>query len=358
MNCSELATGKMYRNNRIYGNNKALNQYSELEPDNPIWGEIQHSLEFKFELLKGIDSPRLVRAFLTWRKEDAKLANSYFGNKWKFLSIGDPFLYQCQSDSLPSTLATKSRILIVPRYQREESQDNRLNRHYELAKRFRSRSNSDIEVSLHPGEQNDKEVRGIYDSANILIRQPIFFFDVDYLEKEVRYLSSVAEIHSNYVGPTLLRAIYLGAKGFLDENSRQSKISVITSKIFRKQSTTEAEFEFASKLLGVESIRTKGELGSILTGNINSKITAQLRKIKFLSEMNVPGRLISRKRENIKVLCTKCISLSFIRVRNKLYFCNSCGFVPRKTDDYFCMCCNTYGKIGELSDHLASLPVH
>lgn len=348
----------MYKNNRIYGNSRVLNHYAGRSSDNPIWGEVQHSLEFNFELLKILRTPRLVKAFFTWRIEDAKLGNSYFGKNWKFIPIGDPFLYQCKLIEKYLESAHKSRVLIAPRYFRDQSQTNRLKEHSEIALKYLPNGSPEFEVSLHPGERNDYSVRRIYESAGISIRNPPDFFDEDYLEKEAKYLSSFAEVHTNYIGPTLLRAVYLGAQGSLFEWHEKSTTLISKDGIFNDKSSNLKQLEFASKNLGLESMRTQEELNSILGGGVSIYPARQLRKLKFAYEMNLISKLFSHRVDNIKVLCTKCIQMNDTKSRFGLYICNSCGHPPRKTEDFLCKNCDFFGKISDLNDHLTNNPLH
>jgi len=348
----------MYKNNRIYGNSRVLNHYVGRTSDSPIWAEIQHSLEFNFELLKKLRTPRLVKAFFTWRNEDAKLGNSFFGEKWKFIPIGDPFLYQCKLSEKVLESIQKSKVLIAPRYIREQSQAIRLNQHSEIALKYSTQGSPEFEVSLHPGERYDDSLRRIYESAGISIRNPPDFFDEDYLEKEAKYLSSFAEVHTNYIGPTLLRTVYLGAQGFLFESPETSKRLISKDEVFNDKTSTLKQFEFASKNLGLESMRTQEELNSILGGGVNIFLARQLRKLKFTYEMNLMTKFMSNRVDNIKVLCTNCIKITDTKNRNGLYICNSCGHPPRKTEDFFCKNCNSFGKIADLADHLKNNPFH
>jgi hypothetical protein len=64
----------MYKNNRIYGNGPTLNRYSGRRDEAPIWGEVQHSVKFNFDHLQTLNSPRLVKSFFTWRRQDAEVS--------------------------------------------------------------------------------------------------------------------------------------------------------------------------------------------------------------------------------------------------------------------------------------------
>jgi hypothetical protein len=344
----------MYKNNNIYGNSKALNQYAERPMCSPIWGEVQHSLDFKFDLLKSLSTPRLVRQFFTWRVRDSIEANSYFKKNWKFTAIGDPFLYQCQSASAMLELEEKNRVLIVPKYRREENQKIRLEQHIEFAKKFRGKRNSEVVVSLHPGEKNDQNVRHVYESAGITLRNPILFYENDYLLEEARYLSRTAEVHTNYIGTTLLRAVVLGAKGYLLSRPEESKELISNHNVFNSKSSSIAEQEFANNLLGAESILSKAMLKNALSGNINGLFAKHLQRVKFFSEMDFVSILSSRRLKKIKVLCTKCIKLSACKVLRENYVCQSCGYKLRKTDDFYCVQCSYFGKLEDLRNHLAN----
>lgn len=347
----------MYKNNKIYGNNATLNHYIDEPAETPIWGEIQHSLDFNFELLKKVRTPRIVRSFFTWRREDAENGNKYFQKKWVFTDIGDPFLYQCRANSTLPNLTTKSRVLIVPKYQRNESQQVRIINHLSIVEKFKSKNKSNIEVSLHPGETNDDEVSRIYKNAGIKIRDSLSFFDSDYLLHEEKYLSTVAEVHTNYIGPTLLRAVFLGAKGKILSNSSISK-ELLDLRLFKNGKSMGEEFDFASALLGVNSMKSKEDLKYILSGNVKTNLALQLRKVKFACEKNLINILFSKQVHNVKILCTKCISMNELQMIGGRFICKSCGFPSRNTEDYICLSCNQIAKLSKLTDHLKEFHNH
>jgi hypothetical protein len=348
----------MYRNNQIYGNAKALNQFARRSLNSPIWGEVQHSLDFKIEVLKTLRTPRVVKSFFTWRNKDSQIANSYFGEKWKFTPIGDPFLYQFVLEQPKLDLQNKTTVLIVPKYDRSQSQKDRLEKHLEVASQFGPQRGSEIEVSLHPGEINDVSTRRIYEDFGITLRKPKYFFDESFLVEEIRYLSRIGEVYTNYLGPTLLRAVFLGAKGNLLEGFTDQSGLISNHNVFRKRSSQTTELELVNELLGTNNMMSNEKLRSALSGNVNELLAAQLQKMKFFSEKKSFSILTSKRLKGIKVLCTNCIQLSAARLNGEKIICASCGYILNGTGDFYCVKCNLTRKISVLANHLMSGPNH
>jgi hypothetical protein len=344
----------MYRNNQIYGNAKALNQFAGRSLNSPIWGEVQHSLDFKIEVLKTLRTPRVVKNFFTWRNGDSQTGNSHFRKKWKFTPIGDPFLYQFLLEQPRLNLHNKTKVLIVPKYDRSESQKNRLEKHFEVAGQFGPQRNAEIEVSLHPGEINDLSVREIYEDFGITLRTPKYFFDESFLIEEIRYLSKISEVYTNYLGPTLLRSVFLGAKGNLLKGFIDTSGSIANRNVFSKRSSQVTEMELVNELLGTDNMMSKEKLLSALRGNVNEILANQLQQIKFFSEKNLSRILTSKNLSGIKVLCANCIQLSASRIQRERIICASCGYVLGATGDFYCEKCHLTGKISDLVLHLTS----
>ncbi len=350
--------GKMYRNNQIYGNAKALNQFAGRSLNSPIWGEVQHSLDFKFEVLMRLRTPRIVKNFFTWRKMDSQKGNSYFQKKWKFTPIGDPFLYQFLIEQPKLDLNNKTKVLIVPRYDRSENLKGRLEKHFEVAGQFGTQKNSEIEVSLHPGEINDVNIRRIYEDLGITLRIPKYFYDETFLIEEVRYLSKITEVYTNYIGPTLLRSVFLGAKGNLIKGFTEASGTTRNQNVFSKRSSQNTQRELVNELLGADSMMSKEELLSALSGNVNELLATQLQRIKFVSEKDLSKILSSKNLSGIKVLCTNCIQFSASRIQGDRIICSSCGYTLGATEDFYCEKCNLVRKIFDLAHHLTSDPNH
>ena len=348
----------MYRNNQIYGNAKALNQFAGRSLNSPIWGEVQHSLDFKIEVLKTLRTPRVVKNFFTWRDRDSQIGNSHFRKKWKFTPIGDPFLYQFLLEQPRLDLHDKTKVLIVPKYDRRESQKDRLEKHFEVVDQFGPQRNTEIEVSLHPGEINDVSVRGIYEDFGITLRTPKYFFDEAFLIEEVRYLSKISEVYTNYLGPTLLRSVFLGAKGNLLKGFIDTSGLIANRNVFSKRSSQITEMELANELLGTNNMMCKEKLLSALSGNVNELLANQLQHIKFFSEKNISRILTSKNLRGIKVLCTNCIQLSDSRIQREMIICASCGYTLGATEDFYCEKCRLTRKILDLAGHLTSEPNH
>ena len=348
----------MYRNNQIYGNAKALNHFAGRPSNCPIWGEVQHSLDFKIDVLKTIRTPRVVKNFFTWRKSDSQTGNSYFGKKWKFTPIGDPFLYQFLLEQSRLDLNQKTKVLIVPKYDRRQSQKVRLEKHFEVAGQFGPQRNAQIEVSLHPGEINDLSVREIYEDFGIILRTPKYFFDEAFLIEEIRYLSKISEVYTNYLGPTLLRSVFLGAKGNFLKGFIETNGSISSRNVFSKRSSQAVEMELVNELLGTDSLMSKEKLQSALSGNVNELLANELQQIKFFSEKNLPRILISKKLRGIKVLCTNCIQLSASRIQGERIICASCGYTVSPTGDFYCEKCLITRKTLDLVRHLTFDPNH
>jgi hypothetical protein len=342
----------MYKNNQIYGNAKVLNQFAGRSLYTPIWGEVQHSLDFKIEVLKTLRTPRVIKSFFTWRSGDSSIGNSYFGRKWRFVPIGDPFLYQFLLEQPRLDLRDKTKVLIVPKYDRGQSQKNRLERHFEIARQFGPQRSSEIEVSLHPGEINDTNTRQIYENLGIVLRTPRSFFDQDFLAEEIKYLSRVSEVYTNYLGPTLLRSVYLGAKGTFLKGFIDISGVLKNRNVFGKHSSQITELELANELLGRSNIMSSEELLIALSGNVNELLAARLQQIKFLCEKNFTSVLTSKKLIGIKVLCTNCIQLSAAKFKKGRIICASCGYTLRADEDFYCEKCHLTRKRPDLENHL------
>lgn len=342
----------MYRNNRIYGNGATLNEFVGQPWNKPIWGEIQHSLDFKLDLLKSLDSPRIVKSFFTWRKKDAEEANRYFGKKWKFTSIGDPFIYQTHKDNLKSGATERTKTLIIPRFQKNLDRRIRIEKHFQSSAHFKTSRHTQFEVTLHPGEINDQEVRDIYTTAEISINEINLFYDRNYLSKEIQTLTRYSEVHSNYIGPTLLRAVYLGAKGFLFGSESSSIAETFGRNLFSTRSSITDEKAYADYMLGSDSILSRIELKEAMESNLGQFATKILQQLKFVNESNYKKLAFSKKIPHIEILCNKCIHQGSCRLLQNMAICGSCGHTLKEWDDFFCKLCSTNNKILSVQTHL------
>jgi hypothetical protein len=342
----------MYKNNRIYGNGPTLNRYSGRRDEAPIWGEVQHSVKFNFDHLQTLNSPRLVKSFFTWRRQDAEVSNKFFREKWKFKAIGDPFIYQVASSKSQNFLDLKTKVLIVPKFERGKEERKVLEDHLDLARKYRNSNSGVTEVSLHPGERYNPRVREIYMSKGIVVSESQYFYDAHYLNSEVAYLSAFAEIHTNYIGPTLLRGVYLGAKGIVFEAEGKENFDGKVQNIFNTKSSMSRDQQYAEELLGAENMLLPAELADLLDGPFGEVCDRVLQKGKFLVETNLKNMILAKKIPNIDTLCTKCIQKSRAMQYKDNIVCGACGHRLRSSEDFYCLMCKSFGKIVDFQHHI------
>ena len=341
----------MYYNNKIYGNAAALNRYVNRSIDYPIWGEIQHSLNFDLNALTNSNSPKLIKRYFTWRAEDARMSNLKFGKKWKFLPIGDPFLYELSNlgvEFSKKKMDDNKKILIAPQYNRKNNSSLAAEKHYRLVERFNKFHDYIVEVSLHPGEFNNSEIRRIYKDGGITIATRPSFIDQEYLIKEYEFLSEYKTIHTDYIGPSLIRAIYLGVEGkslrLREKGDRSTEKLKLPSDLIEQSA-------FAKKLLGYDDKKTKKELIKLLNsgyGRFNEQI---LREIKHFKNSDLISKYRSKFVINLKVFCPRCINLSMCKVLQGMIICGRCGFKLTDKDDFLCVRCLNKDKIKNIDDH-------
>jgi len=343
----------MYKNNRFYGNGSTLNRYSGRRDDAPIWGEVQHSVKFDFNHLQTLNSPRLVKSFLTWRKQDAEVANKFFREKWKFRAIGDPFIYQVATSKSQNLLGVKTKRLIVPKFERGKDERLVLEEHFDLARKYRNLNSGVTEVSLHPGERYNSRVREVYRSNGIAVSESPDFYDANYLYDEVAYLSTIAEIHTNYIGPTLLRGVYLGAKGIVFGSEGKEIFNKKIQDIFNVKSSMSKDQQYAEEMLGAENVLRPAELADLLDGPLGEICHRVLQKGKFLAEKNLKNIIIGKRILSIDVLCTKCVQMSRALQDKGKIICGECGHNLRSSEDYYCDLCKSFGKVVDFQQHMS-----
>jgi hypothetical protein len=342
----------MYKNNRIYGNGPTLNRYSGRRDEAPIWGEVQHSVKFNLDHLQTLNSPRLVKSFFTWRKQDAEVSNRFFREKWKFKAIGDPFIYQVVSSESQKFLNLKTKILIVPKFERGKEERKVLEEHFALARKFGNSNSGVTEVSLHPGERYNPRVKEIYVSKGIVVSESPYYYDTNYLYSELAYLSTFAEIHTNYIGPTLLRGVYLGAKGIAFEAEGKGIFDSKMQKVFNTKSSMSRDQQYAEELLGAENVLYPGELADLLDGPFGQVCNRVLQKGKFLLETNLKNMILAKNIPNIDILCTNCIQKSKAMQYKEHIICGACGHKLRSSEDFYCLMCKSFGKIIDCHHHI------
>jgi hypothetical protein len=344
----------MFHNNRIYGNSAALNRYLGREIGSPIWGEIQHSIDFNMNAILDSKPPSLVRRYFTWRRDDAETARSQIKANWNFLPIGDPFIYETMN--LESALQKKSHqnILIIPRFDRSIGGEVTKRRHSEILDYFTKSELDECDVSLHPGEINNYKIRTLYEATGARIVSKPSFMDSNFLTSEVFQLSNYSTVFSNYIGPTIIRAIYLGSKAnFMNTNFNPRQYSEYGS-LLNPSSSQPEQKKCADDLLGKTNILSRDDLLIAVRSPFNKSITKVLRQTKWFRDINYRNLIKGARITHLRTLCTNCIGMSKCRIMENKVICGSCGNMLKIWDDFICEVCEKTFKISEANSHLAA----
>ena len=343
----------MFWNNRIYGNAAAINRYLGRSPESKIWGEIQHSLGLNENTFKDSSGPRFIQNFFTWNRDDVKKLSLISSSRWKFSAIGDPFLYQLFSMN-NTRLFAPSRELLIPGHDRGFNIKQLISSHTEFLRQVLISNMKNPIVSLHPGAINITEIRKLYENYGISIANRTFLFDQSYLEKEIDLLMDVSEVFTDYIGPTLFRAIKLGSTGKILSNSefKEPNLSQIFGlEVHEFNRNLPKQREITDRKLGERDFRSKYELSSLIDSNLGVLATYILAQLKTISMKNYGNIYFSKNIEHMNAICTKCIYLSKLKIREGESHCGKCGNRLKDWDDFECRICQGIFKMYDLPSH-------
>jgi hypothetical protein len=281
----------MFSINDFHSNRRILLDYCGILKNLPVWGEIQHSLWFSSEIRSWNES-RFFPKIFTW--------NNLLNLKHQ-VPIGDPYLYLPKLSLNNSFIEQFPEILVVPKFRRQSTQNERIQGYCDLLKQTSNILNSDdsvIGLLLHSDETVSHSLLYNHLSSR-LKKSAVNIVRIQEMSK-LEYLNCLVaakNLTTDYLGAHVFRRCTIGQRDSVVFETWKTNYKVtreiekMCNEFMQSESCLESRGAISASFLGSEFIREPSELIDILGLAGIKRILGPVAKEMYQTYSNAKERL-------------------------------------------------------------------